>query len=59
MAKEKYLAKFANMDVAEMKELLHAKKLEICNVSVISNLEEIVEDIEALEFLIQNAECNG
>lgn len=56
---ENIIAKFSNYDINELEEALQERKIKLCNVSTIENMNELVEEIEALEFLIQKAEIDG
>lgn len=53
------IAKFSDYDINELEEALQERKIKLCNVSTIENMNELVEEIEALEFLIQKAEIDG
>lgn len=53
------IAKFSDYDINELEEALQERKIKLCNVSTIENMDELVEEIEALEFLIQKAEIDG
>lgn len=53
------IAKFSDYDINELEEALQERKIKLCNVSAIENMDELVEEIEALEFLIQKAEIDG
>ena len=56
---ENIIAKFSDYDINELEEALQERKIKLCNVSTIDNMNELVEEIEALEFLIQKAEIDG
>jgi hypothetical protein len=56
---ENIIAKFSDYDINELEEALQERKIKLCNVSTIENMNELVEEIEALEFLIQKAEIDG
>lgn len=56
---ESIIAKFSDYDINELEEALQERKIKLCNVSTIENMNELVEEIEALEFLIQKAEIDG
>ena len=52
---ENIIAKFIDCNINELKEALQERKIKLCNVSTIENMNELVEEIETLEFLIQKA----
>ena len=56
---ENIIAKFSDYDINELEEALQERKIKLCNVSTIENMNELVEEIEVLEFLIQKAEIDG
>lgn len=56
---ENIITKFSDYDINELEEALQERKIKLCNVSTIENMNELVEEIEALEFLIQKAEIDG
>ena len=59
MAKEKFVVMFQNLDINELEFELDKRKTQLCNLSHIENMSELIEEIEALEFLIRDAEARG
>lgn len=59
MAKEKFVVMFQNLDIDKLKEELSKREIMMCNCTAIENLDEVVEEIEALKFLIKDFEVRG
>lgn len=59
MAKEKFVVMFQNLEINELEQELDRRKSMLLNLTMIENMEELVEEIEALEFLIRDAEIRG
>lgn len=55
----KYIAFFSDYDINELENELANRKMSLCQATVIEEMDELMEAIEALEFLIQNCELDG
>ena len=47
------------MDINELEEALEERKAKLCRAVNIDDIDEVVEEIEAIEFLIRDFEING
>ena len=59
MAKEKFILQFADKDINELEIALEERKLSLCNAVNIENIDDLIDEIEAIEFLIRDYELNG
>lgn len=54
MAKFRLIEQFETLSIDELKEELKKRKEELCKAVIIQEMDEILEEVEALEFLIRD-----
>lgn len=59
MAKQVLILRFMGLDKATLEQELENRKIQLCNATTIPDIEELVEEMEALEFLLQDTELDG
>ena len=59
MLNKDFLVKFQDLDINELESELENRRSKLFNLIEVENLEEVMEEIEVLEFLINKAEING
>lgn len=59
MLNKDYLVKFQDLDINELESELENRRSKLFNLIEVENLEEVIEEIEVLEFLINKTEIDG
>lgn len=59
MLNKDFLVKFQDLDINELESELENRRSKLFNLIEVENLEEVMEEIEVLEFLINKAEIDG
>ncbi len=54
----KFITTFKDLSLKELQDELIKRKLQLCDLTKVENLEVLTEEIEALEFLLKNFETN-